>query len=210
MKQSTLALSIATLSLALLTPAFGQTPDQSSQGNQPAGLSEAQHMVPARASLTHALDANSIHTGDQFRATLSDNVHLNSGVVLHHGDALIGEVVNDDMNTTGKSRLAVRFTQVVPKNGQAIPIKATIVALYKPDDLMNEYSEPGQVPNSWTDGTLRVDQLGVVKDVDLHSQVSSNSSGVFVSSKNDVKIPAGSEIALAIAASNSASSNSGD
>ena len=188
----------------MLTPAFGQT----SQDNQPSGLSEAQHMVRARASLTHALDSNSIHTGDQFRATLSDNVHLNSGVVLRKGDALVGTVADDDMNTTGKSHLAVRFTQAVLKNGQTIPIKATIVALYTPDDFADSsYGGDDQIPNSWNDGTLRVDQVGVVKGVDLHSQISSQNSGVFVSQKNNVKLPAGSELALAIAAGNNGPAN---
>jgi hypothetical protein len=208
MKISTAALSIATLSLAMLTPAFGQSAAQTSQNNQPSGLSEAQHMVRARASLTHALDSNSIHSGEQFRATLSDNVHLNSGVELHKGDALLGTVAADDMNTTGKSHLAVRFTQAVLKNGQTIPIKATIVALYVPADLSSySYGEEDQVPNSWNDGTLSVDQVGVEKGVDLHSRISSQNSGVFVSQKNNVKLPAGSELALAIAAGNNGPTN---
>jgi hypothetical protein len=108
----------------MLVPALGQTPDQSSPTNQPHGLREAQHMVPARASLTRSLDADSLSSGAQFRATLRDNVHLNDGVELRRGDALLGQVVTDDMNTPGKARLAVRFTQAVLKNGQTIPVKA--------------------------------------------------------------------------------------
>lgn len=209
MRFSTAALSVATLSLAMLVPALGQTPDQGSQNNPPTGLHEAQQMVPARATLTRALDSKSVSSGAQFRATLSANVHLNSGVELRRGDALLGTVAADDMNTTGKSHLAIRFTQAVLKNGQTIPIKATIVAFYDPSDLAgNTYSgEPDQVPNSWNDGTLRVDQVGVVKGVDLHSQVSSQNSGVFVSEKNNVKLPAGSELALAIAAQPNGATN---
>jgi hypothetical protein len=76
---------------------------------------------------------------------------------------------------------------------------------------MNSYDESQQIPNSWNDGTLQVDQIGAVKDIDLHSRISSHNSGVFVSTKkHDVKIPAGSEIALAIAARpNAAAMNSG-
>jgi hypothetical protein len=207
MKFPTAALSVATLSLAMLTPSFGQ----STQDNQPAGVQQAQRMVPALASLTRALDSNSVHNGDQFRATLSGNVHLSGGTELRHGDVLLGQVVDDDTNAAGKSRVAVRFAQAVLKNGQTIPIKATIVALYTPDNLVSDESAvPEEVPNSWNDGTLQVDQLGVVKDVDLHSRISSQNSGVFVSVKNNFKLPAGSEIALAIAAqSNTGSTNSG-
>lgn len=205
MKPSLLALSIATLSLAMITPSFGQASQD--------GASEAQHMVPARASLTHALDSNSIHTGDQFRATLTGNVHLSGGVELRRGDALLGKVADDDTNTAGKSHLAIRFTEAVLKNGQTIPVKATIVGIYTPGDLANnQYSMEDGIPNSWNNGTLQVDQPGVVKDVDLHSNISSQNSGVFVSTqKNNVKIPAGSEIALAIAPQTSpAPANSGD
>jgi hypothetical protein len=196
----------------MLTPAFGQTSTQGPPTNQPTGLREAQHMVPALASLTHSLDSRNIHAGDQFRATLNDNVHLNNGVELRKGDALRGQVVTDDMNTPGQTRLAIRFTEADLKNGQTVPVKATIVSLYTPSDLINNNSdaEPDQIPNSWNDGTLRVDQVGVVSGVDLHSQIASRNSGVFVSTKKNVKIPAGSELALAIAAQpNAAAASSG-
>lgn len=210
MKIPTAALSIAALSLAMLTPSFGQTPSQSATDAQP-GAREAQHLVPARASLPRTLDSNSVHTGDQFRATLTSNVHLSSGVELRKGDTLQGEVVTDDMNTPGNTRLAVRFTQAVQKNGQTIPIKATIVALYNPNNLLQEGYETEQVPNDWNDGTLSVDQLGVVNGVDLHSKIASQNSGVFVTNtKKDVKIPAGSEIALAIGPQANSGANLGD
>ena len=207
MKFATAALSIATLSLAMLTPALAQT----SPDNQPGGSGEAQHMVPAIASLTRALDSNSTHDGDQFRATLKDNVRLDSGVQLHHGDTLLGNIVQDDTNTVGRSRLAVRFTEAVLKNGQTIPVKATIVALYTPDQAINDAAAvPDVIPNSWNDGTLSVDQFGVVKNVDLHSRIASRNSGVFVSTKDNVKLPAGSEIALAISGQSNPPTSSGE
>ena len=204
MKVSNSALLLATFSLAMLTPALAQT----SQDNQSSDVSEAQHMVPVRATLTRTLDANSIHTGDQFRATLSDNAHLDGGVELHKGDVLLGKVVTDDMATAGNSRLAVRFTEVDRKNGQSLPIKATIVALYNPNQFLTDsVDQPEEFPNSWNNQTLSVDQLGVASGVDLHSRISSENSGVFVTTtKKNVKIPAGSELALAIAAQGNASS----
>jgi hypothetical protein len=204
MKSSPLALSVTTLSLALLTPAL-------SHAQSPA-QGEAEHMVPARASLSRTLDADHAAPGYQFRATLRDTVHLNGSTELHRGDVLLGTVANDDMNTGGKSHLAVRFTQAVLKNGQTIPIKATIVAFYAPDDLAGGDSDTTeQIPNGWNDGTLTVDQIGVTKDVDLHSRIASDNSGVFVSTRNaDVKLPAGSELALAIAAQPNSNPNSGE
>ena len=203
MKVSNSALLLATFSLAMLTPALAQT----SQDNQSSDVSEAQRMVPVRAVLTRTLDANSIHTGDQFRATLSDNAHLDGGVELHKGDVLLGKVVTDDMATAGNSRIAVRFTEVDRKNGQSLPIKATIVALYNPNQFLTDsVDQPEEFPNSWNNQTLSVDQLGVASGVDLHSRISSENSGVFVTTtKKNVKIPAGSELALAIAAQGNAS-----
>jgi hypothetical protein len=207
MKYSIAALSLATLSLAMLTPAFAQ----SAQDNQPDGTQQAQRMVPAVAALSQRLDATTAQPGSQFRATISSNVHLNGGVELHHGDVLLGQVTTDDMNTVGKSRLAVRFTQAVLKNGQTIPVKATIVSFYQPSTLLSDqYAGTEEVPNDWNNGTLSVDQIGVVKNVDLHSSISSSNSGVFVSTKDDVKLPAGSEIALAIAPAQTNSTNTGD
>jgi hypothetical protein len=213
MKFPTAVVSVATLSLAMLVPALGQTPTQSAQDAQAAGLSEAQHMVPVRASLTSTLDAQRIKTGDQFRATLNQNVHLDSGVELHRGDVLLGQVVADDMNTAGNARLAVRFTEVDRKKGQSIPVKATIVALYTPSRLLSDSdAETEQYGNSWTDNVLSIDEIGVLNGVDLHSRISSLNSGVFVTTtKKNVKIPAGSEIALAIAAQpNTSTTNSGE
>jgi hypothetical protein len=55
------------------------------------------------------------------------------------------------------------------------------------------------VTNDWTNRTLSVEQLDVVSGVDLHSEIAGNDSAVFVSTtKHDVKVPAGSELKLAI------------
>ncbi|MGC9222886.1 MAG: hypothetical protein ACP5E2_03120 [Terracidiphilus sp.] len=82
-----------------------------------------------------------------------------------------------------------------------MPIKATIVGIFGPADTSDYPEEAGdQVPNSWTDGTLQVDQIGVLSDIDLHSKISSRNSGVLVSTKKDnFKLDEGSEIQFAIA-----------
>ena len=84
-----------------------------------------------------------------------------------------------------------------------VPIKATIVGVFGPEDQNAEGYEVqagDQQPNSWNDGTLQVDQIGALSGVDLHSKIASRNSGVFVSSKkDDVKLKNGSELTLAIA-----------
>lgn len=47
---------------------------------------------------------------------------------------------------------------------------------------------------------LQIDEIGALSGVDLHSRIASKNSGVFVSTKkDDMKLSAGSEFALAIA-----------
>ncbi|HUY94034.1 MAG TPA: hypothetical protein VMU71_02005 [Terracidiphilus sp.] len=161
-------------------------------------------------TLTRALDAKKDHDGSRFEAKLTKTVHLKDGKTLPKGSTLLGTVNNDDMQTAGKSKLAVRFTEVKLANGETVPIKATIVQLYPPVGLDAE-GEP--IPdesgpawdmddhtNQWNRQQLNIDQVGALKNVDLHSRLSSHNSGVFVSAKkDDVKLMKGSRLELALA-----------
>jgi len=194
--KATIALSMAAISVMLALPAIAQSTDV-----QTAPSVEAQRMVPARVALEKNLDASKAAVGYQFHATLTSNIRLESGTELPHGTVLVGTVATDDSNANGTSRLALRFTQAVLKNGTIVPIKATIVGAYKPVGDSEAVERMGeQMPNNWNDGTLQVDQIGFSKDVDLHSDIADQNSGVFISTSNhDVKLPFGTEFALAIA-----------
>lgn len=201
--------ALATVTLALPLVAYSQTStDQDSRSIRGAGAPisghlEALRMVRARTELMRSLDARKDQSGSAVQAKLRQNVTLIDGTELPNGTILVGEVTVDDMHQEGMSTLALRFDQARLKNGTIVRIKATIVGFY---DASVEYSpdasapEPGdQVPNSWTDGTLQVDQINVVGGVNLHSKISSVNSGVFVSAKkDDIKLQKGSEIQFAI------------
>ena len=202
--KSVLSFSTAALALVLVLPAQAQNMQDASQDSGALrGSNEAMRMVPARTVLVKSLDADKVSDGFQFRATLARSVQLTNGPKLPAGTVLLGVVAHDDMNEEGTSKLALRFTQAVLKHGQMVPIKATIVGVYPGEDINSSGNPvtPGDaVPNSWNDGTLAVDQIGVMSDIDLHSKIASSNSGVFVSSKKDIKLAQGSEIAIAIAA----------
>jgi hypothetical protein len=166
-------------------------------------MREAMRMVPARAALDRNLDANKVKSGDEFRAELVKKVQLDNGPLLPEGTVLVGRISTDDMNVGGTSKLALRFTHANLKDGQVVPIKATIVGIYGPETMSSEdypVARGDEVPNTWNDGTLAVDQIDALSGVDLHSKIASRNSGVFVSTKKDnFKLTAGSEFALAIA-----------
>jgi hypothetical protein len=182
--------------------------DNNAAGDALAGQQEATRMVPATTALLQAIDANKITTGSVIKVKLAEKVHLENGPELRSGTVLVGTVVKEN-GEPGASKIAVRFTQADLKGGQVVPIKATIVGVARPGD---GYSDNGpiaqgeQSPNDWTAQTLRVEQENVASHVDLHSDIASDDSGVFVATGNrDVKIPAGSELKLAIAPSNGTS-----
>lgn len=206
-----LPLSIAALSFAMMLPASAQMGSQnnsagsqsSDSSQQPRGTHEAMRMVRARAIMQRSLSADKDKVGSEFEAKLSRNVQLHNGPELPSGTILVGKVAKDDMNVSGTSKLALRFTEAKLKDGQTVPIKATIVGLFHGPNSDPEGFEEGStpdVPNTWNDGTLEVDEINALPGVDLHSKISSRNSGVFVAKdKKNMTIDADRELALAIA-----------
>lgn len=167
----------------------------------PTGHHEAMRMVPVRAELRRPLDAQKDQAGSAVEAKLVQKVTLSNGAELPSGTILAGKVTVDDMQRQGKSKLALRFYQAELKDGKKVPIKATIVGFYGPGTVSSDNftGSADQVPNSWSDGTLQIDQINALGGVDLHSKISSRNSGVFVSTKkDDFKLEDGSEIQFAI------------
>ena len=195
----TLALTavISVLSMPVLAQSVGATQVDSS------AATEAAQMVPAIAQLTRTLDADKDHLDSTFEAELSHKVTLTNGTVLPSHTLLIGTVTRDDMQAAGTSEFALRLNQAKLKDGKTLPIKATIVDITRPGFNTDEYA----ASNDWTSQTLTVQEPNAVSGVDLHSDIASNDSAVFVSTKKrDVKVPAGSELKLAIGPASDASS----
>ena len=208
-REATISLLVAAIAFVVLSPQFAHArAAENSQGslsnaNPPAAQQEAMQMVPAQGDLVKPIDARKAQPGNQFRVVLSDTVHLKNGIELPHGTALIGLVSTDDMHLSGTSKLALRFTKAELKNGKVLPIKATIVGVFPPAEQDAEgypVAAGNQDTNNWTSHMLQIDEIGALSGVDLHSRIASKNSGVFVSTKkDDMKLSAGSEFALAIA-----------
>jgi hypothetical protein len=158
--------------------------------------------VGAEAILINTLDANKVQPGADFQARLDGKVRLADGTELPSGTVLHGTVASDDMNVSGKSKLALRFNTAQLKDGKSVPIQAMIVgfdAPSNPEQLVNGYKV--RPTDDWAPESAVVDQIGVIGGVDLHSKVDSQNSGVFVAThKDDVRLGSGSAINLAISA----------
>jgi len=166
-----------------------------------AGQKAAQLMKPVRAILIHELDAAKDKQGYTFKARLDQKVVLTDGTELPKNTILLGKVTQDDMQQNGLSKLALRFDTAELKDGKVVPVRASIVGYYSPGSMETAVGngENAQMPNSWTSMTTQTDQVDALNGVDLHSRIASNNSGVFVSTKkDDVKLPAGSELQFAI------------
>jgi hypothetical protein len=164
--------------------------------------------VPAFAALADNLDGAKIKVGDPVRVTISNKVTLANGTLLPAGTTIEGVVATDDMQLQGTTKLALRFTKAEIKGAKIVPIKATIVGIFPPesDDISNRPINPG---DQFTNSSMpqhpdSVDEIGALQGVDLHSKTASTNSGVLVStSKHDVKLKRGSEIALSVVAQDS-------
>jgi hypothetical protein len=164
---------------------------------------QAMQMVPAQAALERTLESSKIQPGQQIQITLSKGVELKSGFALPRGTKLLGTANADKAQAGGASALTLRFTTAKLPGGSVLPVKATIVGVYGP--VMGSGTgfsvTPGnQVQNTWNSQFVQVDQVDALNGVDLHSKIASDDSGTLVSTKKgNIKLSAGSEIALAIA-----------
>lgn len=207
-RKATLAVSIAFATCALLHPqsTSAQNSTNVSMPDPNVSLSTAQReaalMVPAQATLDKAIDARKIQPGQQFQAKLTGTVYLKNGLELPRDTVLVGTIATDKMRAGGTSTLALRFTKAELKGGKVVPIQADIMGVSRPTGGENWENISGAAPSlPWNGKTLRVDELGALSGVDLHSAVAAPNSGVFVSTKkDDMKLSPGSKLSLAIAA----------
>jgi len=214
------ALAIAIVLIAVPSSGLAQTGDaQSGQAAQSASspssaTQEAAKMVSAEAVFTTEIDSRKTHPGAEFQAKLLKKVRLENGPELPVGTVLVGKIVSDDTQSAGLAKLALKFTQANLKSGQTVPIRATIVNVYNvPDRVEASQYGTAAVSESWDHQATAIDQIDVISGVDLHSNIASSNSGVFVSTKkNDIKLSksVGLELAMAPQAATDQASSGGE
>jgi hypothetical protein len=198
-------LAIAAILVALPSAGFAQEgsvqsgPDSQTTQAASDANQQASRMVPATAVFITDIDSRKMAAGATFQAKLEDKVRLEGGPELPAGTVLIGQIVNDGTQASGTAKLALQFTAARLKNGQDVPIKATIFNVFNATD---DDSAATASSLRWNRGALGVDQVDAVSGVDLHSSIASPNSGIFVSTKkDDIKLSRNIGVDLAIAPS---------
>jgi len=83
------------------------------------------------ATLTKSVDAKKAKQGDEITARAAQNVVSNGTVVIPRGSKLIGHVTEVKAREKGQneSTLGIAFDKAVLKNGQEVPLQASIRAI---------------------------------------------------------------------------------
>jgi hypothetical protein len=184
-------LTTLSFTAALLLPSIAHAAPTEPVSTAPIGN------IAGVVELTQTLDARKLSKGATIQTRLMNTVHLPNGTKLPSGTLLTATVENDSLQD-GNVRLALRFTAAQLKHGATVPLAARIVAVATGADNDGEPDDV-TVPETLDNVGTTQDVLDVVSGVNLHSQDSSPNSGVFVSkTKADVKVPAGTQLELAI------------
>jgi hypothetical protein len=197
--------------------------------NAQAGATRTIQMVPANAELSKTLDAKKAKQGDEVDAKLQGDVKGANEQELPRDTVLEGHVDQvQPSESKSDSTLVVTFDKARLKNGEELPIKATVLAISEPaSDSMGQQplNQNGMVPStsanpmpessgrtmaggqpvqetqplSATGPGIQPAQLKGVPGVTLKSDLHQPMSATFISNGKNVHLPDGTRMQIAIA-----------
>lgn len=168
-------------------------------------LPQNSRLVSASARLTQNLDSKNATAGEAVSAELTSKVKMMGSTELPKGSTLVGKVEQvQASNNDSPARLSIVFDQARLKNGQTIPIKATILAAY-PENTVDDWADSdasgpmvGEQPH-FISANEKVDQEpGTLGQVAMHSAVQSETSAVFTSKDRNIDLKRGTQLQIAI------------
>lgn len=183
---------------------------------QDAGGQPTLQMVMARAELKDGINAKKAKQGDAVRARLTDRVKLSGDHELEKDSVLEGHVDQvQPSENKGDSTVVVTFDKVMVKGGEELPIKATLLKIWEPQQSVSGGMSPqaampqgggpmqsgvsvsGTPETAHIPMSMDVAQAGMpqgaqpVKGIALHSDLHEKSSATFSSSRRNVDVPSG-------------------
>jgi hypothetical protein len=121
------------LSMGLSAAAWAQSPAAADSGSQPQKKIQ---LVPARAQLDNTLDTKKAKQGEAVTAKLVEGVEIPDAQALPKNTVLEGHV--DQVQASdhkSDSMMVITFDKAKLKDGQELPIKATILAMAEPPSM---------------------------------------------------------------------------
>lgn len=117
---------------------------QQTEASITKGQSESTAAAPQAViaiQLSKGLDAKKLKAGDRVTAKTTSELRASNGVVVPIGSTVVGQVVEASARSKGASQssLALAFDSIVLKDGQQLPLKASIQAVGAPP-FTNSYS----------------------------------------------------------------------
>jgi len=159
-------------------------------------------LMSTNAQLVHTLNSRKLVLGRSVSAKLTMDVHLANGMNLPSGTLLMGKVIGiHEGGASHMTRVSLLFNRARLKDGRMIPIKTTLLGAMPPSNSYyagsGNYFPDESKPVAW-DAKI-IQQPGILSHVALHSAVESRSSGTFLSKRDDIHLPAGTQLRIAIA-----------
>jgi hypothetical protein len=165
-------------------------------------------MVAAQAELKDSINAKKAQQGEAIRARITETVKLPDGKELPADTILEGHV--DQVQASEKksdSTVVVTFDKARLKGGEELPIKATLLSMWEPQEAVSGggagSGSPlpgGHMSQSGAGGGMpsRMDVVSegrqAVPGVSLHSDIHQMSSVTFTAVRRNVNVPSGTEM----------------
>ena len=108
--QTLLSISSTILSLAIL-PGIAQAQSSSSAAGGSGERAISLRMVAAQTVIDKTIEGKSLQPGQEFQVTLVQKIKLNDGQELPKGSTLAGTVASNGKDSSGNTKLSVRFTE---------------------------------------------------------------------------------------------------
>ena len=153
------------------------------------------------ATLSQTVDARKAKSGDEVTATLTDDVRANGRLLLLRGTILVGRVTEAQARTRAgdgstDSRLGIAFERAVLRDGQEVPINATIEAVAAADSAAssNARSEEAGARGQLTSGARGV--FGIAGVQIVAAAAADGRAPLLVSSTGNVALKSGTQLLL--------------
>ena len=159
------------------------------------------------ATLSQTVDARKAKPGDAVTATLTEDVRANGRLLLLRGTTLVGRVTEaqartrraDSGDAPADSRLGIEFERAVLRDGQEVPINATIQAVAAGEPAATTSSRSAGSEDSAARGALASGTRGVfgLEGVQIVTEAAADGqTPLLVSSTGNVALKSGTQLLL--------------